>query len=191
VVVKLASDHTSPLVRREVAAWKVAECLSWQFLVPVTVVREFDSFAGKAKSTEASVQAFIEGAIDRPDLSLFSDDDCWYGAAFDAIVKPGDRGKKEGGGNWLGVRDELGTLRLKLIDHEHSFAYGARLSVFYNLKRSELIPPPILQSLQRLGPHLAAGSPIGQLIGRGPAEKLLGRLRQLLEGNRLDLSPLA
>jgi len=114
------SDSTADaakMIRREVAAWRLAAALGWPDLVAATVLREVESLQ-TGDRIEASAQVIWPSTQPGVAVDSFSDDDIWRAAVLDALIRQTDRNPT----NWLAVPQDPshGLQRLKLIDHGYA-----------------------------------------------------------------------
>jgi hypothetical protein len=141
------------MIRREVAAWRLARALGWQEMVAATVLREVVSL-GSGALVRASAQVLWPN--NDVGVEDFLEEDFWRAAVFDALIRASDRH----GSNWLAVPAEPGEAprRLKLIDHGHAFDLGRgineHVSPFYVSRRFSRIPDeyvePLVECRERL-----------------------------------------
>jgi hypothetical protein len=136
------------IVGREVAAWTIARELGWGDLVSATVRRTIES-PTTGQPVAASLQILWPDARPVGDPALFSDDDIWRAAVFDAVVAHEDRNTN----NWLLVPDSgASPPMLKLVDHGYAFGPGMRApnSSFFAMRQGDQIPEGVQVALGRL-----------------------------------------
>jgi hypothetical protein len=168
-------------VRREVAAFVVAQALGWAHLVAPTVLRRMQPAAGGAEC-EVSLQVFWPEPLDAlVDLGRCDPFDVWRAAAFDVAIINSDRG----GNNWLGLGPDMaGATHLKLVDHGHAFTPGPVNSSFVAHVAGEPVPATIRDEIT-VGLNQWPDKRLLPLIGV-VHETVRTRLRQVATGARLD-----
>ncbi len=88
------------VVGREAAAWTIARELGWSDLLGATVRRTIRS-PDSGQEVAASLQVLWPDYRPIADVNLFSDEDVWRAAVFDAVVAHEDRNNN----NWVLVPD--------------------------------------------------------------------------------------
>jgi hypothetical protein len=129
-------------------------------------------------AVETSVQVIWVDCLPDADLGLFSDDDIWRGAVFDALVGHADRG----GHNWLAVPASGPSCRLKLIDHGYGFpeVAGPPSSAFYELRRGQALPAEILASVETILARPQSLNPLRELLSPAAVDALTARAETLV-----------
>jgi hypothetical protein len=134
------------MTARETAAWVVARELGWPDLVSTTVRREIDSYVSGDR-VMASVQVLWPSNQPGTPLDELPDDDLSRAALFDALVFQSDRNS----GNWLGVPNDGGRPRLKLIDHGYAFDLTRGFqSPFFDRFREQPLTDDARDALRRI-----------------------------------------
>ena len=172
------------LVIREVAAWALARELGWADLVACTVLREVPLVGGG--TGRASVQLlWPDNAQPDFDINVYSEDDVWRAGIFDAVIAHCDRGH-----NWLGLPDESGAYRLKLVDHGYAFDFPGRSfeSAFYDKHQGEAIPDTYRARLRRCA-HLRQEDHLRELFAadQTPLDLALARAASLEANGTLTI----
>ena len=164
------------LYRREVAAYRLARLLRWNF-IPPTVVRDGPQGVG-------SVQLFIRHDpndhffVQRDDATLV--DQLQRMAVFDFVANNADRK----GGHCLLDDDR----RIWGIDHGLCFHEQYKLRTVIWDWADEEIPEPWLAEVEEAGLKLAANDPeagpLLELLSKAERSALLGRIDRLLGARR-------
>lgn len=161
--------EATAMVRREVAAWRMARDLGWTDLVPAAGLRLITSPIS-GRDVYASLHVLVPNS--RPDVDPgFPDGDIWRAAIFDAVIGQTDRS----GHNWLAIPDPAGGAavpsRLLLVDHGNTLRPGvySPSSTFYTRKAGQPVPAEHLDALEELM-NLAPAS----LTALLPADELNG-----------------
>jgi len=181
------SDSTADaakMIRREVAAWRLAAALGWPDLVAATVLREVESLQ-TGDRIEASAQVIWPSTQPGVAVDSFSDDDIWRAAVLDALIRQTDRNPT----NWLAVPQDPshGLQRLKLIDHGYAFdlTRGLDLSVcpFVAHVHQQEIPGYCQEAIEELAGHVGV---VRDLLEADEYEAFVERTEKL-RGGVLDI----
>jgi hypothetical protein len=172
------------VVIREVAAWTIARELGWADLVACTVLRDVPLVGGG--NGRASVQLlWPDNAQPDFDINAYPDDDVWRAGIFDAVIAHADRGH-----NWLGLPDESGAYRLKLVDHGYAFDFPGRSfeSAFYTRHQGEQMPDQYRARLRRCE-HLRQEEHLRELFvdDHAPLDAALARAASLANNGTLTI----
>jgi hypothetical protein len=172
------------VVGREAAAWTIARELGWGDLLGATTRRTIDS-PDSGQPIAASLQVLWPDFRPDADIGLFSDDDTWRAAAFDAVISHEDRMNH----NWLLVPDSgSGPPMLKLVDHGYGFGLGLKPpnSSFYEKHRGTDIPDAIKRALGRLT-HPRQSRDLEDLLTAEALESVQERANHLVSTDLLEL----
>jgi len=172
------------VVIREVAAWTLARELGWADLVACTVLRDVPLVGGG--TGRASVQLlWPDNAQPDFDITVYSEHDVWRAAIFDAVIAHADRSH-----NWLGLPDESGAYRLKLVDHGYALDFPGRSfeSAFYKRHEGEQIPDAYRARLRRCE-HLRQERHLRELFAdnQAPLDAALARAGSLENSGTLTI----
>lgn len=158
-------------VRREVAAFRVAQLLGHPELLPVTALRTVPVTGGPP--TEVAAQELFVDRQESPATSTFRQEQIAQAGVFDAIVANSDRG----GHNWLAVPSASGPM-IKLIDHELAFQDPGVVNSTFWTEIGQVVPVDLRVAVSDLARALPT-STIADLLGPSEFEALIRRVNDL------------
>ena len=172
------------MCRREAAAWMIARALGWPDLMGATMLRWITS-PTTGDEVATSVQVIWPDYHPDADPTIFSDEDVWRAAVFDAAIGHSDRG----GHNWLAVPGSGTAPQLKLVDHGYGFPsqVSAPNSTFFAMRRRAGLPEEITEALVRFVERRTAHGRLHELLA-SDAEAVFTRAEALIAAGVLEIS---